>query len=142
MRAALDANIIPDVCIKFFPEDKCFIYNYTMEFVTLKQSLDLLNNALSTAQGSLYCMDVLRAYVCNYVYPGCNSFNGLPQGICTPECERYVHNECARDFNTLFQVIQVTDQTLITINDECDNTVEFTGVMNQDPSDCFNITGI
>lgn len=139
INTAREKGYILDICNQYFPQDKCFIFNFTTQFVSLRSSLDLLNNALSTAPATDFCKESVRAYVCNYVYPGCNPFTGLPQGTCIPECQFYL-KECRREFNTLIHVIETSEQFSIAFDQECINTVAFTGV-NNDPSDCFNITG-
>ena len=135
-----------DVCIKYIPNDKLFIYDYGIDFQQLKQNLVLLNAALETSTSvTSYCMDLIRAYTCNYFYPGCNNDTGLPQGICKAECERYVLNDvCKGEFRTLEQVSNSVDR--LTFVRQCDNPLLLLqdygiGGEQVDQSDCFNITG-
>lgn len=142
----MERSLILELCIDYFPAEKLFIYDYGIDFQLLKGDLGLLNAALATSPlSSPYCMDVVRDYTCNYVYPGCNNETDLPQGICTEECQTYVaSNVCSGEFNTL---ATVTDTGRLTFRRQCDNTLllleDFdisTSEINQ--CDCINITGM
>ena len=142
----MNRSLILELCIDYFPAEKLFIYDYGIDFQQLKGDLGLLDRALGTSPlSSPYCMDVVRDYTCNYVYPGCSNETGLPQGICTEECQTYVTSSvCSGEFNTL---ATVTDTGRLTFRRQCDNTLllleDFdinTSEVNQ--CDCINITGM
>ena len=143
---AMERSFIFDICIDYFPSEKLFIYDYGIDFQQLKSDLTVLNAALAGSPlASPYCMDLIRDYTCNYVYPGCSNETGLPQGICMEECQRYVLNDvCSGEFNTL---ATVTSAARLTFRRQCDNTLLLlenfdinTSEVNQ--CDCINITGI
>ena len=142
----MERSLILELCIDYFPAKKLFIYDYGIDFEQLKGDLGLLNAALMTSPlSSPYCMDVVRDYTCNYVYPGCSNETGLPQGICTEECQTYVaSNICGGEFNTL---ATVTSTGRLTFRRQCDNTLlllEDFGVSTSEVNqcDCINITGM
>ena len=138
-------SYIFDPCIDYFPEEKHFIYDYGVNFQTLVGDLSLLNIALTVSFSSTsYCMDVIRDYTCNYIYPGCNNETGLPQGICTEECQRYVLSDmCQGEFYTLERGIN--DAGRLTFTRQCNDTLlllrDFGISSEVDPCDCTNITG-
>ena len=139
------SNFIFSVCLSYFPDDKHFILDYREEYGSLTRTLGVLNNALVSAAGSTpFCNELLRAYTCNYVYPGCSNETGLPQGICTEECQRYVlSNVCRWQFNSL---VQSTRNIGSAFTRQCHNTLfllQEYGIDGDDfdPFDCINITG-
>ena len=143
---AVEQSLFLDLCIDYFPAERLFIYDYGIDFQQLKSDLGLLNAALETSPlSSPFCMDLIRAYTCNYVYPGCSNETGLPQGICTEECQRYVLGDvCSGEFNTLETV---TSNGILTFRRQCDNTLLLLEDFDVDTTevnqcDCMNITGI
>ena len=82
---ALDGSVFRE-CASFFPEDKCHFFNYGVDFNYLEATLQILLNVLRIQASSNYCKDVVLSYVCNYVYPGCNTSLETPVGICREEC--------------------------------------------------------
>ena len=142
----MERSLIFDLCIDYFPAEKQFIFDYGINFQTLIRDLTLLNSALSASSlASPFCMDLTRDYTCNYVYPGCSNETGLPQGICTEECQRYVLTDvCRGEFNTL-ETVTITSGS-VTITRQCDDTLlllkDF-GINNEtvNDCDCINITG-
>ena len=90
-------------------------------------------------------MDLIRAYTCNYVYPGCSNETGLPLGICTEECQRYVLTSvCIEEFGTLETVTSATGK--LAFRRQCDDTLLLLrgygiDTENISHSDCINITG-
>jgi hypothetical protein len=143
---AIENSLIFDVCIDYLPPDKRFIYDYGINFELLKGDLALLNAALDTSPlASPFCMNLTRAYTCNYVYPGCSNETGLPQGICTDECQTYVLSDvCKGEFNTLESVTSTVRK--LTFKRQCDDTLlllQDYGIdtENISRSDCINIMG-
>jgi hypothetical protein len=141
----MERNFIFDVCLTFFPANKLFLFDYREEYQSLIGNLIQLNNALeATASIAPFCTRLLRAYTCNYVYPGCNNETGLPQGICTAECQRYVlTNVCRQQF---IRLERNTQNTGTTFTRQCQNTLFLLqeygiGANDFDRSDCTNITG-
>ena len=142
----MENNFIFDPCLGYFPADKQYIYAYRDEYESLIGNLTELNNALgSGASATPFCNELLRAYTCNYVYPGCSNETGLPQGICTEECQRYVLTDvCGRQFNTL---VQTTQDIGSAFTRQCDNTLYLLQEYGIDSNDfdhlnCINITGM
>ena len=143
---AIENSLIFDVCIDYLPPDKNFIYDYGIDFEQLKGDLGLLNAALDTSPiSSPFCMDLTRAYTCNYVYPGCSNETGLPQGICTEECQRYIVSDvCGGEFGTLETVTMSTGK--LSFKRQCDDTLlllQDFGIdtENISHSDCINVMG-
>ena len=141
----MESNFIFDICLNSFPPNKLFLFDYREEYGSLIGNLTVLNNALDSAPNvTPFCAKLLRAYTCNYVYPGCNNETGLPQGICRRECQRYVLTDvCRRQFNTL---VRNTQNIGSTFTRQCDNTLFLLqeygiGADDFDPLDCTNITG-
>ena len=141
----MENNFIFDVCLSYFPANKLFLFDYREEYGSLVGRLTTLNNALESAAGAgPFCTKLLRAYTCNYVYPGCNNETGLPQGICTEECQRYVLTDvCRRQFNSL---VQNTRNIGSAFTRQCDNTLFLLQEYGIDADDfdhldCINITG-
>ena len=142
---AKENSLFFDVCNKYIPSNKHFIYDYGINYEQLKGDLGLLNAALETSPlATPYCMDLIRAYTCNYVYPGCSSETGLPQGICTEECQAYVLTDvCSGEFNTLETVTRSTGK--LAFQRQCEDPLmllrEFGITENTANSGCINITG-
>lgn len=146
MSEANESSLIFSICIDYIPSNKHFIYDYGIDFEQLKGDLGLLNAALETSPiSSPFCMDLIRAYTCNYVYPGCSNETGLPQGICIEECQRYVLTDvCSGEFGTLEVVTSSTGK--LAFERRCDNPflplrgygIDTENISN---SDCIHITG-
>ena len=144
---AIENSLLFDACIEYIPPNKHFIYDYGIDYQQLKGDLGLLNVILETSPlASPFCMDLTRAYTCNYVYPGCSNETGLPQGICMEECQRYVLSDvCTGEFGTLETVTRDTGKLLF--RRQCNNTLLFLqdyGIDTENIShsaDCVNITG-
>ena len=143
---AMENSLIFDVCIDYISLNKHFIYDYGIDYEQLKGDLGLLNAALETSPlSSPFCMDLTRAYTCNYVYPGCSNETGLPQGICTEECQRYVLTDvCSGEFGTLETVTRTTGK--LAFERQCEDTLLLLrsygiNTENISRSDCINITG-
>ena len=138
-------GIIYDECIKFIPEGKCDFFDYGGEYEDIAEKLELLSAVLSTSKTETdYCKEVLRSYVCNYVYPGYNTVRDTPQGVCTQECEAFVlEGTCKRGFKNFEVFVQTDDRFNFSL--QCDNTLAFVDTygfnFTDDPSDCYNISG-
>ena len=146
MSEANESSLIFSICIDYIPSNKHFIYDYGIDFEQLKGDLGLLNAALETSPISPpFCMDLIRAYTCNYVYPGCSNETGLPQGICTEECQRYVLTDvCSGEFGTLEVVTSSTGK--LAFERRCDDPLLLLrgygiDTENIPNSDCIHITG-
>ena len=145
MSEAVESNFIFDVCLSYFPPNKQFLFHYREEYQSLTRTLTQLNNALeAAARVTPFCTRLIRAYTCNYVYPGCSNETGLPQGICTEECQRYVlTNVCRQQFISLERNTQNIGSAFTR---QCDNTLfllQEYGITTDDfdRRDCINITG-
>ena len=143
---AINNSLIFDVCIDYLPPDKNFIYDYGIDFKQLESDLKLLNAALGTSSiASPFCMDLTRAYTCNYVYPGCSNETGLPQGICMEECERYVVSDvCSGEFRSLETITETIGK--LSFKRQCDDTLLLLqdfgiNTENISHSDCIDIMG-
>ena len=142
---AVEQSLILDLCVDYFPAEKLFIFDYGIDFQALIGHLSILNSALKASVLSTpFCMDLARDYTCNYVYPGCSNETGLPQGICTEECQRYVLTDvCRGEFNTL---VTVTEDRGPTFTKQCNDTLFLLKNFGFNSSefsqcDCINITG-
>ena len=106
-----------------------------LDFETTHTELRFLNAALlGTADRHIRrdCHDVIRAFVCNYYYVGCNSKTRKVQGICADSCAEYVENgDCAPSFEWLANFAVATGNGFV-FTPECDNPLWY--VKAQDPS--------
>lgn len=124
------------------------MYRYTddAEYIEIVEGLTLLDAAGMQTDASAYCIDTIRAYVCNYVYPGCNSVTEQPQGICQDECNHFAGpNSFCRRF--LDQLVSLSANTgIFTFEITCNFTLRFLEIEGfreefvYTPSDCWNIS--
>ena len=118
-REALD-EVVFSGCVPFFPEDKCHFFNYGAD---LENTLQILSNLLKMQASSNYCRDAVMSYICNYVYPGCNTSLETPIGICSEECTELVQGECIETFRILEGATEFVD--MLQLSAQCKNTLEF-----------------
>ena len=145
MSNATKDSIIFNICVNYISSDKLFIYDYGTDYEELKEDLQLLyDGSQSLSLANSYCMDLLRAYMCNYVYPGCSYVTGLPQGICKEECSRYVLDSGCPGFAAVEGVSNSLQR--LSFTRQCDDTLIFLrdydiNTESIGRGDCFNITG-
>ena len=107
-------------------------------------NLHLLEIALKNGGASMYCSQVVTAYVCNYVYPSCNELEDGPVGICEDECKRFIldENPCTPEFEYLVSVNGVGG---LIFQRQCNNTLvyvqSFLQTILSRQIQCINITG-
>ena len=136
------------MCLDYLPANKCSIYRYTDDaaFVEIAEGLALLDATGLETDASEFCVDTVRAYVCNYVYPGCNSMTGQPQGICQDECIRFAGpGSLCREFVDLLISLAASTR-IFTFEVMCNFTLRFLEVEGfreefvYNPLDCWNIS--
>ena len=137
-------TLIHHRCLDYLPNDKCYIYDYGLDFDRTNFLLTLLDTSVESSTTSPACLEVVRAYTCNYIYPRCDPTTGSYQGICTGDCIRYVlSNNCRAIFDTL--EIFAGNSGEITFTRQCNNTLinleQYMPGFVYDPEDCFNISG-
>ena len=139
-------NLIHSGCSSYLPDNKCYLYNYRDDYEAFSSMLMLLNGTLETSSVPLNCREEIRAYVCNYVYPGCNPLTGQPEGICENDCITYaVEGKCERFFADIVEI--ATRTGIFKFEIDCNYTLrflqtEFHQDFVYDPSTCWNISGM
>ena len=128
-------------CLPFLPNSH--IYDYGENFEFLKIQLNVLDAAQQSSNTPEYCQGVLRAYVCNYAYPGCNTMNGEPRGICEEDCITVSTGECKTFFNN---IPVIAGSAGFVFDPRCDNTlINLQTVYNQNftynSQDCTSVQG-
>ena len=79
-----------------------------------------------------HCKQILTAYGCNYLYPGCNTTNGQPQGICKEDCIFYTMiDECQ---GALEDLIVVASTAEIDFQTQCNDSTIYKS------TDCWSIS--
>ena len=136
-------TLLHDRCLDYFPHDKCYIYNYGIDFAQTDLVLTILDRTSDSARYSPACSEFVRAYVCNYVYPKCDPATGNPEGVCTGDCITYVLNDdCRVEFTDLENVATTGGFTFLR---QCNNTLIFVEQFIPDfvynPNECINISG-
>ena len=135
-------RIIFSDCVPFISENKCQFFDYGADFTELQDTLQRLSNYVQMLSISKYCEEVVISYMCNYVYPGCNTSREVPVGICTEECSKFVtQGECMETFEKLESATTLVDMFHIDIT--CQNGSQSSKFLNYttDPFECFNISG-
>ena len=139
-----------DLCEPFM-RNRCYLYDYGLDFELAMKELDLLNAALlGSADRHIRtpCRDVIRAFVCNYYYVGCNPSTRLPQGICEDSCIEYVHDgDCASSFAWLVGFVESTGSSFV-FTPDCDDPLWLVAVKNPamanvtlETEQCINMSG-
>ena len=137
-------SLVHDGCFDRWPEDKCYIYDYNIDFEQTATMFQILDNIARNRDYDTTCIQEVRTFLCNYVYPKCDPVTGNYQGICTQDCIDIVLNEtCNREFGDLEFFASTTD--VLTFSRQCNNTLIFLEQFMPDfvynPDDCFNISG-
>lgn len=128
------------------------MYDYGLDFQLALNELSILNTALVSSGGPRVlrgCWDVIRAFVCNYYYVGCNPRTRLPLGICRESCIEYVQNgDCASSIAWLVSFAETTGGRFV-FTPDCDDplwkikvqnpSMENTTVLDQEG--CINMSG-
>lgn len=139
-----------DVCEPFLTET-CYLYDYGIDFEEIQLTLTLLDGALRTtfdAHIPVVCRDVLRAFVCNYIYISCNPSNNLPQGICKQDCIDYtIEGDCKGAFQELVSTSKLYGDGFAFIHN-CDDPLWNIRIQNpelvnitMDPDSCISLSG-
>jgi len=131
-------------CLDYLPNDKCYIYDYGLDFDRTITLLTILDSSVESSTITPACLEVVRAYTCNYIYPKCDPATGNYQGVCTDDCIKYVLSDnCRYFFNTLATIAETSGE--ITFTRQCDNTLinleRYMPGFTYNPEDCFNISG-
>lgn len=145
----LQQNVF-DVCEPFL-RNSCYMYDYGLNFVLALSELGILNTALSTSGPAIVrkeCRDVIRAFVCNYYYIGCNPRTRQPQGICRESCIEYVQKgDCAASFDWLINFAAKTEGRFV-FTPDCNDPlwkvkVDFPATENVtlDQEGCIDMSG-
>ena len=145
----LDEKIY-DECHPFL-SNRCYISDY-LDYDRARSELSLLNAALlgsSPRHIQRECWDVIRAFVCNYYYVGCNKSTRLQQGICVDSCAEFVQNgDCAPSFVWLANFAVATGSSFV-FTPECDNPLWYVAVhdpslenVTVDREGCINVSGM
>ena len=137
-------SLIHDGCFDRWPEGKCYIYNYNIDFEQTATMLQILDNVARNRDYDTACIQDVRTFVCNYVYPKCDPVTGNYQGICTGDCIDFILNEaCDRELGDLEFFASTSE--VFTFSRQCNNTLifleQFMPDFVYDPNDCFNISG-
>lgn len=140
-----------DIC-KPFLGNKCYLYDYGLNYEKAMNDLGLLNAALvGSSENHIQrdCWDVIRAFICNYYYIGCSQQTRLAQGICAESCVEYVeYGSCAPSFSWLVNFTASIGSTFV-FTPDCDNPLWNIPVQNPlknnavlDKQNCINMSGI
>ena len=138
-------TLLHHTCLDYLPDGKCYIYNYGIDFAQIDLVLTLLDGTALNGGYQPACIEFVRAYICNYVYPKCNLATGNPEGVCTGDCITYVLNDdCRFIFNDL-QTIAAATSDGFPFSRQCNNTLVFLEQLIPDfvynPNECINISG-
>ena len=106
--------------------------------------LTILDSSVESSTTTPACLEVVRAYTCNYIYPKCDPATGNYQGVCTDDCIKYVLSDnCRAIFDTLAAIAETSGE--ITFTRQCNNTLinleRYMPGFAYNPEDCFNISG-
>ena len=131
-------------CLDYLPNEKCYIYDYGLNFDRTITLLTILDSSVESSTTTPACLEVVRAYTCNYIYPKCDPATGNYQGVCTDDCIKYVLSDnCRAIFDTLAAISETSGA--ITFTRQCDNTLinleQYIPGFPYNPEDCFNISG-
>lgn len=131
------------------------MFSFMSSYSCLNDIVSTLDLTLSSTKVSDYCNQVLRAYFCNYAYPGCDPSNKSPIGICHKNCMKYLFGgKCEKEITTLvnfalsfegIHFVRQCNNTLMFLNDSGFVTNENSAsdvniTLNRDV--CNNISGI
>lgn len=143
---AINDSIVHEACIDSIQHTQ--LYLYFSDYACLNDLIDMLDVAVISTKISEFCEQVLRAYVCNYVYPGCtmSERNDRPQGICHEDCNRYLLGEsCQTEFLFLENLAENSGE--FGFQRQCNNTLMFVSeaglnVSTSEGQNCTQISGI
>ena len=138
-----------DVCEPFLVE-ACYLYDYGIDFQEVQLTLSLLDAVLksSSKEYVVACQEVMRAFVCNYVYVGCNPSTSLPQGVCKQDCINYaIEGDCKNAFQRIILLAENFGEGFTFILD-CEDPLWNVKIMNpelvnitMDPNSCISLSG-
>ena len=92
-----------------------------------------------------FCEEVIRKYLCYYIYPPCDEGGTSPLGICEEDCEMFgvQDSQCTHEINFLLslsfdelQYLRHCNNTLLHIEEYGIN-----GITTSDSSQCIKIFG-
>jgi len=137
--------LLHERCLDYLPDGKCYIYDYGIDFAQTDRVLSILDRSAQNSDYIPACIEFVRAYICNYIYPKCNPATGNYEGVCRGDCITYVLNDaCSEPFNALATVAQTVPDG-IPFSHQCNNTLNYLDQFISDfvynPDECFNISG-
>ena len=139
IQEAINKSLFFMPCGLFIQNSKIFLFLPQENYKRLLDDLRILEVAVLSS--SHYCDQVIRTYLCNYLYPTCEENGSVPIGVCQEECIKFLltENSCTSDVDFL-----VSLRSTLTVQRQCNNTlklVEDSGVSVNVSSNCINITG-
>ena len=82
-KEALNESIIISVCNSSLNHPLTFLYPVDYDYII--NDLEQLETHLTE-----FCYEVIRNYLCYYIYPPCDEGGTSPLGICEEDCEMWV----------------------------------------------------
>ena len=137
-------NLLYSTCANLLPRNKCYIYDYGVDFEELSEDLAFLDITLEKSDVPQYCRPAVRAYTCNSVYPGCNPLNQQPQGICEKDCVSITKGEeCKKYFRDYAMIAKIGG---FPFELQCNFTLKFLETsfhqeFEYNRTDCWRISG-
>ena len=128
-------------CHPSWPTDKCYIYNYGVNISQLNEIFDYFFTVLDIPP---ICEDTVEAYLCHYMYPGCNPITGQPEGVCEVDCVSYTEEgRCSMDFDGIATIAEITGK--FPFEKQCNYTLSFLERFQKEftynPNACWNASG-
>ena len=139
IQEAINNSLFYMPCGLFIQNSKVFFFLPQENYERLLLDLRVLEITLLSS--SHYCDQVIRTYLCNYLYPNCEENGSVPIGVCQEECIKFLltENSCTSEIEYLISL-----RSALAVQRQCNNTlklVEDSGVSVNVSSNCINITG-
>lgn len=133
-----------------FLGDRCYMHD-SLDFDRAHNELVFFDAALRGSANkdiNTACRDLIRAFVCNYYYLGCNPETRLAQGICAESCVEYAEvGDCAASFAWLSRFAART-QLVFVFTPQCDDPLWYIKLHDSslenitlDSGHCLNLSG-
>ena len=99
--SASKSGLIYSTCIPYLTTE--YIFDLP-DYSSLNEILRLLETATISFNIDDGCTEEIQAYICNYIFVGCDANLTIPIGICQNDCESLLlqDNTCSNEVNTLF----------------------------------------
>ena len=115
---------------------------YPLNYDKVLNELDRLDQTVNNNPSvTAYCEELIRNYLCNYLYPPCDESGTSPLGICEEDCVTFaIDTRCVNQIDFLF-ALSVEELKYFK---HCNNTllhIEEYGVYFSRTSQCINING-